>query len=95
MLHQQAPQRTSRPVHQQTSQQVNSHPDGTCLLCDCCQPRRRQKLGIIYPQHGILLVDNRHGTLHRTAIGARELLTRLAGTMDGGAIMRYVESVVG
>lgn len=83
-----------QPTATQTS---SKHPDGSNLLCRCrdCQPGQRQKLGLIYEQQGIVLADRRHGTLHRAEVGVKELLMRLAGTIDGSAVVNYVEEVMG
>ena len=64
---------------------------GTSVYCDCHQTER---LMDIKPHIGIEVMDGRHGTAHRALVPPRQALERLAGTLDGSAVMDYVRQVM-
>jgi len=74
---------------------------GTSLYCDC--PNRygvhascpgREKLGELRSD-GLEIQDKRHSGRHVVHLTPRDLLERLAGTVDGSAIVHYVRGLVG
>lgn len=64
---------------------------GTSVMCDC---HGTERLLDIRPGMGIEVKDDRHGCKHVAMVESREVLQRLAGTLDGSAIMEYVRQVV-
>lgn len=63
---------------------------GTSVYCNC---HGTERLLDLRPQEGIQVVDGRHGTRHEATVAPREILARLAGTVDGSAIVAYVNRV--
>lgn len=66
-------------------------PSGTSIYCNC---HGTERLLDLRPGEGIHVLDGRHGTRHEAIVGPREVLARLAGTVEGSAIVDYVERVV-
>ena len=62
------------------------------MYCSC---HGTERLLDLRPREGIQVVDGRHGTRHEATVGPREMLARLAGTVEGSAIVDYVSRVVG
>ena len=67
---------------------MNRQHDGTAIRCSCCQ---KQKFGEVHD--GGTLEFRRNG--HRREMDPREMLARMAGTLNGSAIQAYVRGVVG
>ena len=63
---------------------------GTSVYCDCHGTERLLDLR----PGGLEVRDGRHGIKHEAALGPREVLERLTGTVDGSAIVSYVARVV-
>lgn len=66
---------------------------GTLVLCTCCPPGRREKLGVLVGDK-LAYQDKRHGTTHQAQVEVRDLLAHLAGTNTGSAIRGYVEGLL-
>ena len=64
---------------------------GTSVYCDC---HGTERLLDIMPGEGIEAIDRRHKVKHSVMLEPREVLERLAGTVDGSAIMCFVSKVV-
>lgn len=64
---------------------------GTSVMCDC---HGTERLFDIRPGVGIEAMDGRHGQKHIARVDTHEVLQRLAGTVDGSAIMEFVRHVV-
>ena len=62
--------------------------------CQVVEHRHYERLLDIKPQVGIEVLDDRHGQRHRALVQPREALERLAGTINGSAILDYVRKVV-
>ena len=66
--------------------------DGTGIYCSDCGI---EKLSEIRPREGMYVRDRRHGQHHSADVEPLELLRRLAGTLEGSAIVECVQGVVG
>jgi hypothetical protein len=68
---------------------------GTTILCACrdCRPGRREKLAEVHKE-GIAIQKGAHGTKHRVFLTPKDVLSRLAGTIDGSAIRDYVDRIM-
>ena len=64
---------------------------GTSVYCDC---HHTERLMDIKPHLGFEIIDDRHGIKHKALVPPREALERLAGTLDGSAIVDYVRRVM-
>ena len=64
--------------------------NGTAIGCNCCG---NVKLGELHPQQNLQLVDTRYGKRHKAVLEPKELLQRLAGTVEGSAVLTYVQTL--
>ena len=64
---------------------TNSQPVNLFCLC-----HGKQKMAEIHPAEGIEVVSRHHGTYHVGSLSVHDLLTQLAGTTNGSAIIEFV-----
>ena len=64
---------------------------GTSLFCSC---HGTERLADLAPHQGLHVVDGRHGTRHEVRLSERQILERIAGTVEGSAIVTYVRAIL-
>lgn len=62
--------------------------------CSAQEHQHWQRMLDIKPQQGLEIIDARHGERHQAFVKPKEILERLAGTVDGSAIVDYVRKTV-
>lgn len=63
----------------------------TKMYCDC---HGSQTVALFLPGEGIEVQAKHHGTWHVGSLSAAEVLRRLAGTVDGSAVLDFVREQV-
>lgn len=70
---------------------ITKYSNGTSVMCDC---HGTERLFDIRPGIGIEGVDRRHKVRHMALIEPKEALERLAGTIEGSAILEFARKVL-
>ena len=60
------------------------------IFCVCHGQQKMAEVG----NEGLAVVSRHHGTYHTGSLSARDLLVQLSGTVEGSAIVKYVQDVV-
>jgi hypothetical protein len=74
-----------------------NHGTGTSIYCGCSldgQLHQSEKLGEIRPQEGLVIYDRRNRIRHMAVVRPVDVLQRMAGTLDGSAVLEYCKSIV-
>ena len=66
----------------------NSHESN--VYCKC---HGAQKVAEVGPE-GVEIVSRHHGTYHVGSLSAREVLSLMAGTVEGSAIIQFVQKIM-
>ena len=67
----------------------NSH-EANNIYCLCHGQQKVAEIG----SGGIEMVSKHHGTYHVGSLSAKEVVMRLAGTVEGSAIIQFVQKLV-
>ncbi len=64
--------------------------DTTSVRCDTCVTQKMAEVS----GTGLRILSHAHGERHEVVLSPRATLERLAGTVDGSAIVNYVRGMV-
>lgn len=60
-----------------------------------CRCHGNQRMAVVTPHNGIEVVSRHHGTYHTGSLSVPELLQQISGTINGSAIVQFVQEVLG